>query len=191
MNAHAHSLSFPAELPYVQEAEPRMDRRDELLERGWARWSADLARLAAALGTRRERQEDVLQDVYLTAREKCPAGLGENELRLWLFRVTANRCRLEHRRQKRWGEVLGVLAFWRTEAGDETKQLAEQNELAGNVEAALGRLKQEEREIVVLRYFCNFDSRQIGELLSLPDSTVRSRLAKARKQLARDLVDWR
>jgi len=69
--------------------------------------------------------------------------------------------------------------------------LAEQSELTVQVESALGRLTSVEREIVVLRYFCDFDSSQIGEMLALPAATVRSHLAKARKQLAKELADWK
>lgn len=192
MNAHAHSLLMPAELPLGQEAEPRVVPADEPLEVAWERWGADLERLAAALGIGRERRDDVLQDVYLAARKGCPAGLAGDALRRWLFRVTANRCRLEHRRRKRWGKVFATLSFWPAEAASaDSAAGAERNELTARVEAALGKLTGVEREIIVLRYFGDFDSREIGELLSLPGSTVRSKLAHARKQLARDLAEWR
>jgi len=41
---------------------------------------------------------------------------------------------------------------------------------------------------LVLRYFCDLDSREIGELLELSDSPVRSRLRAARKLLAAELI---
>jgi RNA polymerase sigma-70 factor (ECF subfamily) len=59
------------------------------------------------------------------------------------------------------------------------------------VEGALSRLTTFEREIVVLRYFCDFDSSQISEMLSMPSATVRSHLAKARRQMAKELADWK
>ena len=197
MNANAHSLLLPAGLPGtleagVQEAIPRVEPGGKELEAGWALWRADLTRLAAAMGIQATRREDVLQEVYLAARGKCPEGLGGDALRRWLFRVTANQCRLEHRRRQRWEKVFTALAFWRSgiESADSSEQ-AEQLELTTQVEAALGRLTIVEREIVVLRYFCDFDSSQIGEMLSLPSATVRSHLAKARRQLARELADWK
>ena len=114
MNANAHSLLLPAGLPGtleagVQEAIPRVEPGGQELEAGWALWRTDLTRLAAALGIQAERREDVLQDVYLTARANCPAGIGGDTLRRWLFRVTANQCRLEHRRRQRWGKVFAAL----------------------------------------------------------------------------------
>ena len=191
MNANSHDLLLSAGF-YVQEAIPRVEPAGERLEAGWGRWQADLGRLAAALGVQAERREDVLQEVYLAARAKCPAGLGDEGLRRWLFRVTANQCRLEHRRRRRWGKVFAALTFWRSEStGVDSSERAEQGELTAQVESALERLSAVEREIVVLRYFCDFDSSQIGEMFSLPPATVRSHLAKARKQLARELADWK
>jgi len=191
MNANAHSLSLTAGL-YVQEAISRVEPAGERLEAGWARSRADLARLAAALGIHAERRDDVLQEVYLAARSKCPEGLAGDDLRRWLFRVTANQCRLEHRRRQRWGKVFAALTFWRSDSTSvDSSELAVQTELTVQVEGALSRLSRVEREIVVLRYFCDFDSSQIGEMLSLPAATVRSHLAKARKQLAKELADWK
>ena len=192
MNAHSQALLLSAGLPYVQEGIPRVEPAGQRLEADFARWRADLSRLAAALGIQGERRDDVLQEVYLSARAKSPAGLEDDALRRWLFQVTANQCRLEHRRRQRWGRVFEVLAFWRSDAtGVASSVRAEQLELTARVESALGNLSPLEREIVVLRYFCDFDSSQIGEMLSLPSATVRSHLAKARKQLARDLADWK
>lgn len=192
MNANAPSLALPAGFPCMQEAMLRVEAEANNLEAGWTGWRTDLIRLAAALGIQAERREDVVQEVYLIARARCPAGIGDESLRRWLFQVTANQCRLEHRRRQRWGKVFAALTFWRgAGASADSSEQAEQGELTMQVEAALGRLTMVEREIVVLRYFCDFDSSQIGEMLLLPAATVRSHLAKARKQLARELADWR
>jgi DNA-directed RNA polymerase specialized sigma24 family protein len=43
------------------------------------------------------------------------------------------------------------------------------------------------RSILVLRYFTGLDSREIGRILEMPDSTVRSRLRAARQRLALEL----
>jgi|GEM_PF-2340417 len=192
MNAHSQALLLSAGLPYVQEGIPRVEPAGQRLEACFARWRGDLARLTAALGIQGERREDVLQEVYLAARAKCPVGLEDDALRRWLFQVTANQCRLEHRRRKRWEEVFAALTFWRAGSTSvDSSERAEQLELTVNVERALSKLSTVEREIVVLRYFCDFDSTQIGEMLSLPAATVRSHLAKVRKQLAKELADWK
>jgi len=192
MNASAHSLLLTAGIPCAPEAMLRVDPASDKLAALCERWQADLQRLAAALGIQGARRDDILQEVYVIWRSKCPPGLSDEALRRWLFRVTANQCRLEHRRRQRWGKVFAALSLWRSVSTVvDSSQGAEHVELTAQVECALGRLSEVEREMVVLRYFCDFDSSQIGEMLSLPAATVRSHLAKARKQLAKELADWK
>ena len=52
---------------------------------------------------------------------------------------------------------------------------------------ALGRLDLPMRTILVLRYFAEFDSKEIAKILDMPDSTVRSHLRTGRQQLALEL----
>ena len=196
MDATAYHLRLPAGLvPRLREGDARVDHSpDESLQQPWKEISPELARLAAALGMRREQCDDVLQDVYVTAREQRPAGLCGEELRRWLFRVTANRCRLEHRRRGRWRRVAAGLADWWRGSAQQSGASADgllQNELTQRVEAALAQLKMVEREVIVLRYFCDFDASEISQQLALPAATVRSHLLKARRQLARILAPWK
>lgn len=192
MDASAYHLRLSAEVvTRLEEGDARVD--ESLNQREWAELAPKLARLAAALGMRADQCNDVLHDVYLVARQQQPAGLAETDLQRWLFRVTANRCRLEHRRRGRWFQALqGLATGWRTNAqhAAAADERAQREELAAQVEAALGELSAVEREAVVLRYFCDFDSSEIGEMLSLPAATVRSHLLKARRRLARSLAPW-
>jgi len=159
-------------------------------ESAWIETVDELAGLVRALGVRGDRRHDVLQDVYLAMRQKGPANLVGDEPRRWLFRVTANRCRLEHRLRNRWKALFDRLATRTRRASEGIGKSAEQSELTAQVDAALARLKTVEREVVVLRYFCGLNSREVGEVLEMPEGTVRSHLAKARRQLARDLAEF-
>jgi DNA-directed RNA polymerase specialized sigma24 family protein len=42
---------------------------------------------------------------------------------------------------------------------------------------------------MVLRYFCDLNSKQVGEILALSPSSVRSRLRQARIILAKGLLE--
>ena len=104
------------------------------------------------------------------------------------MKVTANRCHLEHRRRARWhnavstfGRLIGRGAH---ESNDRAATDQEQREI---VRRALDRLDPSLRSILVLRYFAELDSKEIGRTLDLSDSTVRSRLRTARAQLASQL----
>jgi RNA polymerase sigma-70 factor (ECF subfamily) len=157
-----------------------------LLECVWMAQAHRLAALAAALGLPRDVSADVLQDVYVTALRQPPAIDNEVELLRWLFRVTANRAKLEHRRRGRWRRLWQTLAIgWR----DDVPAVA-CSELNLEVKRALTTLADEDRTLVAMRYFAELNSREIGEIVGLPEATVRGRLRAARQQLAQELADW-
>lgn len=161
----------------------------EQLPTVWADAASQLAQLARALGLDTNRTDDVLQDVYLTAWEKSPINASRVELRQWLFTVTANRCKLEHRRQGRWQQVLRGLSQWwsASQHAAPATDLASRAEERELIRRALERLPVPLRSVLVLRYFSDFNSKEIGTILELPDSTVRSHLRAARKKLAAEL----
>src|SRR3954452_24191850 len=81
-----------------------------LLDVVWEENEARLAGLAVGLGLRRDQAADALQDVYLMAIQKPPVISEATELVQWLFRVTVNRCHLDHRRRGRWQRFWSSLA---------------------------------------------------------------------------------
>ncbi len=159
-----------------------------LLESVWSETASQLSRLVLAMGLRADRVDDVLQDVYLIALRKHPPELGRDDLRLWLYRVAVNRCNLDHRRGRRWQAVWQKLVIFcprSVESGaEDATRHDEQQQLVAD---ALKTLDPELRTVLVLRYFENLNSKEIGRILELSDSTVRSHLRKARCRLAKAL----
>lgn len=165
----------------------------DTLSNVWPEAALELARLLRAMGIPTVKIDDLLQDVYLSAWQKQPPGLTPGDLRRWLFRVALNRCNLEHRVQGRWQRLwrrwAGQAEPGRNHSASGPTILAaacrqEDKEL---VRRALGRLPPQVRTILVLRYFAEFDSQEIGKILEMPDSTVRSHLRAGRQQLALEL----
>ena len=56
-----------------------------------------------------------------------------------------------------------------------------------DVARALERLPRRQREAVVLRYYLQFDTKEIAEAMGVHDGTVKSTLARARATLAVEL----
>ena len=100
----------------------------------------------------------------------------------WLYRVATNAAIDEARRRKR-RPVPSELDREpiATEPGPD--QVVERLHL----DAALERVPLEFRAAVVLRDVCDLDYAQIAEVLEIPPGTVRSRIARGRKALAREL----
>jgi RNA polymerase sigma-70 factor, ECF subfamily len=161
-----------------------------LLDEVWRKNDASLAKLAIGVGLSGDQQADVLQDVYLMAIRQPPAIHSEAEVVRWLFRVTVNRCHLEHRRRGRWRRMWSSLV--RAWDGDQRPHgAAAFGELKVQVDRALATLIEDDRTLVVMRYFLNLNSRQIAEIVEMPEATVRGRLRSARRKLADELVDWK
>ncbi len=169
----------------------------ENLAAAWEELRPELSRLVRALGVGSANADDILQEVYLTAREKCPQALisplslrerarVREDLRKWLIRVTVNRCRLEHRRTGRWRRAFIALThlFERRATNASAAESLSRDAERQLVRQALHSLDADTRSLLVLRYFADFDSSEIGHIMQLPDATVRGRLCRARQKLA-------
>jgi RNA polymerase sigma-70 factor (ECF subfamily) len=71
--------------------------------------------------------------------------------------------------------------------------LAERKELATALKLAIGKLRPEYREVVILRYEQDLEYEEIAEITELPLGTVKSTLFRARKELAVEMeaLGWR
>ena len=134
--------------------------------------------------------EDVLQDVSIQVLNQAGRSTSDGNLTAWLFKVTVNRVRLEHRR--RGVANKGSAAFLQKSPGAQYADVQHQTireEEARIIADALRELDDSLRVPLVLRYFCDQDSSQIAQVLDLPASTVRSRLKTARLMLTKKLLE--
>ncbi len=150
-----------------------------------------LRRLVVAMGLSAEEGQDILQDVYVEAVKGPGKYRGELEASRWLMRVTANRCLLEFRRRKRHrraaSEVVKQWAELEKNALGPDKQAIRTEE----VETMMQCLREMDESLQVplaMRYFCELNSTEIGEILELEPGTVRKRLHKGRIILADALL---
>jgi len=146
-----------------------------------------LRRLVVAMGLSAEEGQDILQDVYVEAVKGPPKYRGDQDAARWLMRVTANRCLLEFRRRKRHSRAASeILQQWaeleKHSSGPEMQAIH-----AEEVEAMMQCLRKMDESLqlpLAMRYFCELNSSEIGEILELELGTVRKRLHKGRIILA-------
>ena len=117
--------------------------------------------------------EDVYQEVFLRLW-KQPAEDWEGErLKAWLIRTALNRCADLHRFRLR----RPVLAL------EDLPELAQPDDEAAELWAAVGRLPEKARTAVHLYYAEGYSAEEISRLMHVPAATVRTRLHRARRQL--------
>lgn len=134
-----------------------------------------------ALGSPQDA-DDAVQEVFLRLFRYKESFEGEEHLRRWLLRVTVNYCRdvLKspwRRRRVSWEEAPETPVF------DRPRQAALYREVMA--------LPEKYRTVLNLFYYEELSVREIGRLLGVGDSTVTTRLARARKRLKERLgEDW-
>ena len=116
--------------------------------------------------------EDLVQDTFLRALEHLEdlEDLSQDQIRAWLRRTAKNRfIDLVRRAQREPAPDLEVL-----HQDDHTWPL---------VTALCAQLPPEEQALFTLRYFEGYNATELGDLFDLSPSTVRAKLASARRKL--------
>ncbi len=146
-------------------------------------------RIIAGMGLNAADVEDVLQDVSTRALKQAVKFETKQEVVRWLVKVTINQCLAEHRKRRQFsskaGEILRRQQENRAISADKKVILEEELEI---VRDSLQQLGETLLGPVVLRYFCDMDSKEIAEILGQNPSTIRSRLRDARMILAKGLL---
>jgi RNA polymerase sigma-70 factor (ECF subfamily) len=128
---------------------------------------------------------DIVAETFLVAWRRCreiPAG---DQARLWLYGVARRVLANHHRggvRRERLGQRLR-LRLTAAVAGDPASEVPER--LA--VRAALARLGELDREVLLLTIWEGLEPREAAEVLDVSPAAVRTRLSRARARL-RQLV---
>ena len=125
--------------------------------------------------------DDTVQEVFLRLFQYQGTFDGEEHLRRWLLRVTVNRCR--DLLKSPWRRRVALEEMPETPVFDKPREAALYREVMA--------LPEKYRTVLNLFYYEELSVREIGELLGVGDSTVTTRLARARRRLKERLgEDW-
>ena len=146
-----------------------------------------------ALYITRDSQEafDIAQDVFVRAYHEQRLFDEDFHIKAWLFRVCTNRCYNLVRDRKRRGRILEGIG--RQEQALQTHHKAIDTVLAKEQQEEMarwmGRLSDEHRSILVLRYFDELSYQEIADILEIKLGTVMSRLSRAKVRLHQLMVE--
>ncbi len=151
-----------------------LSRSETLAEQAISQYGEMVYRLAFSHTGSRQDADDIYQEVFLRL-VRCSTAFEDGEhLRAWLIRVTINCCNSLWRSPwKRRTVPLVQVEDTPVEMGPELAELTE----------ALGRLSSKDRTVIHLFYYEDLSVAQLSRLLGERESTIRSRLTRARQRL--------
>ncbi|MFN9373872.1 MAG: RNA polymerase sigma factor [Planctomycetaceae bacterium] len=131
----------------------------------------------------RQDAEDVAQETLVRALRSLSRFDQQRPLQPWILRIAVNRCRtaLSLRRNRELGTELVHHVADRPPSSDQ--------ELAEELELALGHLREQYRISFVLYHHQQLSLPEIAQICNCPVGTVKTWLHRARRQLAVRLAE--
>src|SRR5438067_9055016 len=131
-----------------------------------------------------EDARDTMQDVFVSALRALRSFRGDAQLSTWLHRVAVN-ASLDHLRKRARHSARPL-----EEAGEQPSddiapdEAAARAARAAEVQRALREVSEEHRAVLVLHDLQDLDYAQTAAALDIPVGTVKSRLHRARMEMA-------
>ncbi|MDH3588507.1 MAG: sigma-70 family RNA polymerase sigma factor [Gammaproteobacteria bacterium] len=122
---------------------------------------------------------DVTQVTFIKALEHIDRFNPKFKFFSWIYRIAVNESINQLKRRKSTESVSDIQAA----PGPGPDEMLHSEQVGKEVQAVLMSLREEYRSVVVLKYFSGCSYREIGEILQIPEKTVKSRLFSARQQM--------
>ena len=146
----------------------------------------DIFRMAVSFTRHRAEAEDLTQEVFLRLWQNLHRYVAEASFRAWAFRVARNLFvdayrRSREQRRATWvdPEFLELIP-----GSDDPHTRAVRHQRLEMAKSALERLPEELSQLIMLRDFGDWSYEELAQELEIPVGTVKSRLNRARRELA-------
>lgn len=134
-----------------------------------------------------EEAKETLQDTMLAVAANIGSFRGESSLSTWLFQLARSACSRRRRRRSGAPDAGDLVDAHEdlvvADPSPTPERAAEQREVASRVHAALARLPEAMREVVVLRDVEGLTAPEVADVMGLTIEAVKSRLHRGRAAL--------
>ena len=169
----------------------RTQAEEETLAALVSQYSGTLYRVAFSVLRNAADAEDAVQEAFLRVLRHRQTLDEVRDRRVWLIRIVWNIVLDRKRRLKTRPETDDVAELARVLPSDglSAEQIASAAQHHAHVLACVERLPVKEREVLMLSAFEELNSVEIASVLEISESSVRSRLFRARNLMA-GLLDY-
>lgn len=144
------------------------------LERFYFEYQAPIYALCFRLLGRTEDARDAMQSCFVNAFRELPRFRGSSNIKTWLYRIAVNEAISQIRKRRDSPELNEFTACSSDSAPAVVERVA--------VQAAMARLKEDHRAILVLRFWEGLDYEDIASVLGISLPAVKMRLHRAREE---------
>ncbi len=138
----------------------------------------------------RERAEDVAQEAFVRLYRFADRYRDHERLAPYLFRIATNHVITEMRREKRWRLLVPRLVAGTTQFAPAPDAGLMTDEVQRKVTAALEKLPLKFRAPLALYEIEEWSYEDIAQALGCRMGTIKSRIARARELMRRQLSGW-
>ena len=156
------------------------------------RYQKQIFALAYRLGGDYDEAQDMAQEAFVRIYQELSRFDTGRRFFPWMYRVAHNTCvNILHKRPKDTSSLEDALPFWEDDnsSSSPTEAFALQ-ERAEKVQSALQSLPENYRLPLVLKYLEGMSYQEISDQLSLPVSTIETRLFRGRNMLKKLLQPY-
>jgi RNA polymerase sigma factor (sigma-70 family) len=161
---------------------------DELIRR----YSGQIYGFIMRMVGKAEDAEDLTQEVFVQLLKSLPSARTDTPLRPWIFVIARNKC-LDHLKRRRavpFTDLSGPDRGDELVIGDDRplpEELAEREDVADAVQRTISALPDRYRTVVAMRYSTDLTFAEIGQVLGLPENTVKTHFQRAKALLRAEL----
>lgn len=138
--------------------------------------SAAFYRYAYSILLNRQDAEDAVSETILKAFEHLNDLIHIHKMKSWIFQILSNTCKT----------LLSKRLYVSDETDTNIPEPSDQ-EICMDLRDCIYQMEPKFREVVILYYFEDLKIREIAEILSVSEGTVKSRLSRARDKLKESL----
>ncbi|MCD7033251.1 sigma-70 family RNA polymerase sigma factor [Metabacillus sp. GX 13764] len=157
--------------------------REAHLEKVMKEYGTELLKLSYSYVKNKETAKDIVQSAFISFYTNLTGFKGESSLKTWIYRITANKCK-DYLRSAYVRRVFPMQHLGESASGNGADSDLLEEELSEMLKKRVFQLPVKYREVLMLHYFQELSVQEIAEVLHIPQSTVRTRLERARKKLA-------
>lgn len=148
--------------------------------------------LCLRMTSSREDACDLTQEAFLKAYRKLDTFKGDGSFYLWIYKIASNTCldflRREKKRQRdslTYENESGLIIEMEIpDVRYSPEVMLDKQSMIESIKTGMGELSLEHRNILIMREIGGLSYSEISDTLGITEGTVKSRISRARKQMA-------